>query len=132
MADIQKLAEEIASLSLLEASQLKDLLEEMLGVTAATGGMMMPMGMMAGGAAPAAAAAEEVEEKTEFTVILKDAGPKKINVIKAVRAITNLGLKEAKDAVEALPNKLLEEVSKEVADNAKAQLEEAGAVVEIV
>lgn len=130
MADIQKLAEEIAGLTLMEASQLKDLLEEMLGVTAATGGMMMPMGMVAGGAAPAAAA-EEVEEQTEFTVIIKDAGPKKINVIKAVRAITNLGLKEAKDAVETLPNKILEEVSKEVAENAKAQLEEAGAVVEI-
>lgn len=132
MADIAKLAEEIANLTLLEASELKTTLEDMLGVEAASGGgMMMMPGMMAGGAAPAAAAEEE-EEKTEFDVVLKDVGPKKINVIKAVRAITNLGLKEAKEVVEGAPSKLLEEVGKDAAADAKAKLEEAGAVVEIV
>lgn len=133
MADVQKLAEEIANLSLLEASELKTLLEEMLGVEAASGGgMMMPMGMpMMGGAAGEAAAEEEAEEQTEFDVILKEVGPKKINVIKAVRALTSLGLKEAKEAVEGAPNTLMEAVSKESAEDAKSKLEEAGAVVEV-
>lgn len=133
MADIEKLAEEIANLTLLEASELKTKLEEMLGVEAASGGgMMMMPGMMAGGGAAAAAEAEPEEEKTEFDVVLKGVGPKKINVIKAVRAITSLGLKEAKEVVENVPSKLLEEVGKEAAEDAKAKLEEAGAEVEIV
>jgi large subunit ribosomal protein L7/L12 len=96
MADINGLVEAISGLTLLEAKQLKEALEDALGVTAAVGGgMMMPMG--GAGAATAAAPAEEVEEQTEFDVVLKDVGPKKINVIKALRAITNLGLKEVKE-----------------------------------
>jgi large subunit ribosomal protein L7/L12 len=130
MADINGLVEAISGLTLLEAKQLKEALEEALGVTAATGGGMM---MMAGGGAGAAAAApaEEVEEQTEFDVVLKDVGPKKINVIKALRAITNLGLKEAKEQVESAPVTVLEQVNKDAADDARKQLEEAGAVVEI-
>jgi large subunit ribosomal protein L7/L12 len=129
MADINGLVEAISGLTLLEAKQLKEALEEALGVTAATGGGMM---MMAGGGAAAAAApAEEVEEQTEFDVVLKDVGPKKINVIKALRAITNLGLKEAKEQVESAPVTVLEQVNKDAADDARKQLEEAGAVVEI-
>lgn len=126
MADIAKLVEEIASLTLLEASELKTALEDKLGVKAAVGGGMM----MAAGPA-AAAPAEEVEEQTEFNVILKDAGPKKIDVIKAVRAITNLGLKEAKDLVEGAPQTVVEQVSKDAANDAKSKLEAAGAVVEM-
>lgn len=128
MADIEKLVEEIASLTLLEASQLKDALEEKLGVTAATGGGMM---MMAPGAVAGAAEAEEEEEQTEFDVILKEVGPKKINVIKAVRGITSLGLKEAKEVVEGAPSTILEAVGKDAAADAKAKLEEEGAVVEV-
>ncbi|MAU12250.1 MAG: 50S ribosomal protein L7/L12 [Anaerolineaceae bacterium] len=129
MADVAALVEEIAGLTLLEASELKTALEEKLGVEAAVGGgMMMPM--MAGGAAPAAAEEEE-EEQTEFTVILKEAGPKKIEVIKVVRALTSLGLKEAKDLVEGAPNNVLEEVGKDVAEDAKKKLEEAGAAVDL-
>ncbi|MEM6281393.1 MAG: 50S ribosomal protein L7/L12 [Chloroflexota bacterium] len=133
MADVDKLVEEIASLTLLEASELKTKLEEKLGVEAAVGGgMMMPMGMpMAGGAAGGAAAAEEEDEKTEFDVILKEIGPKKINVIKAVRALTSLGLKEAKEVVEGAPSKVMEEVSKETAAEAKEKLEAEGAVVSV-
>jgi large subunit ribosomal protein L7/L12 len=101
MADIQGLVEAIGSLTLLEAKELKEALEEALGVTAASGGGMIVAGPAAGGAG--AAVAEEEEEKTEFDVILKDVGPKKINVIKALRAITNLGLKEAKEQVESAP-----------------------------
>jgi large subunit ribosomal protein L7/L12 len=91
----------------------------------------MPMMMAGAAAAPAAAPAEEEEEKTEFTVVLKDVGPKKIEVIKVVRSLTNLGLKEAKDLVEGAPNTVLEAVSKEAAEDAKSKLEAAGAVVEI-
>jgi large subunit ribosomal protein L7/L12 len=130
MADVAALVEEIAGLTLLEASELKKALEEKLGVEAAVGGgMMMPM--MAGGAAAAAAPVEEEEEQTEFTVILKEAGPKKIEVIKVVRALTSLGLKEAKDLVEGAPNNVLEEVGKDVAEDAKKKLEEAGAAVDL-
>ncbi|MCA9882777.1 MAG: 50S ribosomal protein L7/L12 [Anaerolineaceae bacterium] len=130
MADVAALVEEIAGLTLLEASELKKALEEKLGVEAAVGGgMMMPM--MAGAAPAAAAAEEEVEEQTEFTVVLKEAGPKKIEVIKVVRALTNLGLKEAKDLVEGAPNNVLEEVGKDVAEDAKKKLEEAGAAVDL-
>ena len=125
MADLQKLVEEISALTLIEASELVKALETKLGVSAAA-----PVAMM--GAMPAAAAGvEEVEEQTEFTVTLADFGPKKINVIKVVRELTNLGLKEAKDLVESAPAKVLEAVSKEVAENAKAKLEEAGAKVEV-
>ncbi len=127
MADLEKLYQELSSLTLLEAAQLKKMLEERWGVTAAA-----PVAVAAPlPGAPAAAAPEPVEEQTEFTVILKESGPNKIPVIKVVRQITNLGLKEAKDAVEGAPTTLLEGVSKEVAMEAKAKLEAEGAVVEI-
>jgi large subunit ribosomal protein L7/L12 len=133
MADVDKLVEEIASLTLLEASELKKKLEETLGVEAAVGGGMMMMGGAMPGIAAGgeAAAAEEEEEQTEFDVILKEIGPKKINVIKAVRALTSLGLKEAKEVVEGAPSKLMEAVPKESADEAKEKLEAEGAVVSI-
>jgi len=131
MADVQKLAEEIANLTLLEASELKTTLEDMLGVEAAVGGgmPMMMAGAMAG--APGAAAAEEEEAATEFDVMLTDVGGKKINVIKAVRALTSLGLKEAKDLVEGAPNAVLEAVSKDSAQEAVEKLEAEGAKAEL-
>lgn len=129
MADIQKLVDEIAALTLLEAAELKTALEDKLGVKAASGGMMMMPGMMAGAAA--AAPAEEVEEQTEFNLILKDVGAKKIEVIKAVRQLTNLGLKEAKDLVEGAPQTVLEAVTKDAVNEGKGVLEAAGATVEI-
>jgi large subunit ribosomal protein L7/L12 len=128
MADLNKIVEELSGLSLLEASELKTLLEEKWGVKAASGGGMM---MMAGPAAAAAAPTEPVEEQTEFNVTLKEAGAKKIEVIKVVRALTGLGLKEAKDAVEAAPTLLLELVSKDKAADAEKQLKEVGATVEV-
>jgi large subunit ribosomal protein L7/L12 len=136
MADLNKLMQELSNLTVMEAAQLKKMLEEEWGVTAASGGgmMMMPsmMGAMAAGASGGAAApVEEVEEQTEFTVVLKDAGPKKINVIKAVRTFTSLGLAEAKSLVESAPCNVLEGVSKEAAQDAKKKLEDEGAVVEI-
>jgi len=124
MADLEKLVEEIGGLTLMEASELVKMLEDTLGVSAAA-----PVAMM--GAMPAAGAAEPEEEKTEFNVVLKDFGPKKIEVIKAVRQITSLGLKEAKDLVESAPSNVMEAVSKEAADDAKSKLEAAGAVVEL-
>lgn len=127
MADLEKLVEELSALTILEAAELKTKLEEKWGVTAASGGMMMAA--MPGVAA--AAAAEEVEEKTEFDVVLADVGPKKINVIKAVRAITDLGLKEAKELVEGAPAVVMEQVSKEAAEDAKAKLEAEGAKVDV-
>ncbi len=125
MADLDKLVEEISGLTLVEASELVKALEDKLGVSASAPMMM--------GAMPAAAAAaeEEVEEKTEFDVVLQDFGAKKINVIKVVRQLTSLGLKEAKDLVEGVPANILEAVGKEAADDAKAKLEEAGAKVEV-
>ncbi len=129
MADITKLVEEISALTLLEASALKTALEDKLGVKAASGGMMMMAGAMGGAAA--AAPVEEVEEQTEFNVILKDVGPKKIDVIKIVRALTNLGLKEAKELVEGAPSTVLEQISKDAAADAKKKLEEVGAGVEL-
>lgn len=126
MANIAELVDSISKLTLLEASELKTALEDKLGVKAASGGMMM----MAGAAAPAVAA-EPVEEQTEFNVVLKEAGAKKIDVIKVVRALTNLGLKEAKDAVEGAPTTLLENVNKDAATDAKKKLEEVGAVVDV-
>ena len=128
MADLAKLAEELSELTLLEAAELTKMLEEKWGVSAAA-----PMAMMAAGAA-AAGAPEEEEEKTEFNVVLKEIGPKKIQVIKAVRAVTALGLKEAKTAVEeALSGEsvILEAVSKDMAEDAKAKLEAEGAVVAV-
>lgn len=132
MADLEQLVEELSNLTIIEASQLKEMLEEKWGVTAASGGgMMMMAGGMPGAAAGAAAVEEEAEEQTEFDVVLADVGPKKINVIKAVRALTNLGLKEAKEVVEGAPSTLMEAVTKEAADDAKAKLEAEGAKVDI-
>jgi large subunit ribosomal protein L7/L12 len=128
MADLEKLAEQISKLSLLEASELVKMLEDKLGVSAAA--PMAVAAMPMAGAAPAGAA-EAAEEKTEFTVVLKDIGPKKIEVIRAVRQITNLGLKEAKDMVDGAPANVVESVSKEAAEDAKSKLEAAGAVVEL-
>ncbi|MBP6786456.1 MAG: 50S ribosomal protein L7/L12 [Candidatus Promineofilum sp.] len=128
MANLDQLVEELSSLTLLEAADLTKKLEEKWGVSAAAPmAMGMMPGMMGGGAA---APVEEVEEQTEFNVNLKEIGAKKIEVIKAVRALTNLGLKEAKDAVEGLGT-IMEGVSKEQAAEAKKSLEEAGAVVEV-
>ncbi|MDX1613934.1 MAG: 50S ribosomal protein L7/L12 [Candidatus Promineifilaceae bacterium] len=125
MADLEKIVDELSSLTLLEASELTKMLEEKWGVSAAA---PVAMGMMPG---MAAEAAEEAEEKTEFDVVLQEIGPKKINVIKEVRALTSLGLKEAKDVVDGAPNTVMEAVSKEAAEEAKSKLEAAGAVVEI-
>jgi len=130
MADLKKLVEELSSLTVMEAAELKKMLEEAWGVQAAAPVAMGAMPVMAAGAAPAAAAAEPEEEQTEFTVVLKEIGPKKIEVIKVVRSLTNLGLKEAKELVEGAPSNVMEAVSKEVAD-AKSKLEAAGAVVEV-
>jgi large subunit ribosomal protein L7/L12 len=126
MADIQSLVEQISGLTLLQAKELKEALEDKLGVKAAVGGAMM----MAAGPV-ATAVEEEKEEQTEFDVILKEVGPNKINVIKVVRALTNLGLKEAKELVEGSPSTVMEQVSKDASADAKKQLEETGAVVEI-
>lgn len=128
MADLNKLVEDLSALTILEASELKTLLEEKWGVTAASGGGMM---MMAAPGAAAAAPAEEAEEQTEFNVVLDDVGPKKINVIKAVRQVTNLGLKEAKDLVESEKPTVLEAVGKDRANEAKTVLEAEGAKVVI-
>ena len=125
MADINTIADQIQGLTLLEASQLVKLLEEKLGVSAAAAAPVMAAG---GGAA---AAAPAVEEKTEFTVVLTGAGANKINVIKAVREVTSLGLKEAKDLVDGAPKPIKEGVSKDEAATIKKKFEEAGAKVEI-
>ena len=122
MADLKKLAEEIVGLTLLEAQELKTILKDEYGIEPAAGGAVMVAGP--------AAASEAVEEKTEFDVVLTDAGANKINVIKEVRAITGLGLKEAKDLVEA-GGKVKEAVSKADAETLKKKLEEAGAKVEL-
>ncbi|RPJ02741.1 MAG: 50S ribosomal protein L7/L12 [Chloroflexi bacterium] len=132
MANLDKLVEELSALTVLEAAELKTRLEEAWGVQAAAPMAMGAMPMMAmGGAAAPAAAAEEVEEQTEFNVVLKDIGPKKIEVIKVVRSLTSLGLKEAKDLVEGAPSNVMEAVSKEAAQDAKSKLEAAGAVIEV-
>ncbi len=127
MADLEKLVDELSKLSVLEAADLVKKLEEKWGVSAAAP-VAMAAAMPAGGAA---AAAEPVEEKTEFDVVIKDAGPKKIEVIKTIRQLTTLGLKEAKDLAETAGGKVLEAVSKEAATDAKAKLEAAGAVIEV-
>ena len=124
MADLGKLVDELSSLTVIEAANLSKLLEEKWGVSAAA-----PVAVAAAGGAVAAAA--PVEEQTEFTVMLTETGDKKINVIKEVRAITGLGLKEAKDLVEAAPKAVKEGVSKDEAAKIKKQLEEAGAKVEV-
>jgi large subunit ribosomal protein L7/L12 len=126
MADLNKLAEEIVGLTLLQAQELKTILKDKYGIEPAAGGAVM----MAAGPAAGGAAAPAEEEKTEFDVVLTEAGPNKINVIKEVRAITNLGLKEAKDLVEA-GGKVKEGVSKADAEAMKKKLEEAGAKVEL-
>jgi large subunit ribosomal protein L7/L12 len=125
MADINAIAEQIQGLTLLEASQLVKLLEEKLGVSAAAAA---PAAAAAGGAA---AAAPVVEEKTEFTVVLTGAGPNKINVIKAVREVTSLGLKEAKDLVDGAPKPVKEGVSKDEAATIAKKFTDAGATVEV-
>jgi large subunit ribosomal protein L7/L12 len=127
MADLNKIAEDISGLTLLEAAELVKMLETKLGVTAAA-----PMAMAAMPMAAAGAAAAPVEEKTEFNVVLKAAGEKKIEVIKAVRQIvSSLGLKEAKELVDTAPQPVLQGVSKDAANDAKAKLEAAGAAVVI-
>ena len=123
MADLAKIVDDLSSLTVLEAAELSKMLEEKWGVSAAA-----PVAVAAAGGAAAAA---PVEEKTEFDVVLADVGPNKINVIKEVRAITGLGLKEAKDLVEAAPKAVKEAVSKEDAAKFKAQLESAGAKVDL-
>ena len=125
MSDLNKLVEELSTLTVLEAADLVKKLEEKWGVSAAA-----PVAVAAGPAGPTATA-EPVEEKTEFNVVIKDAGAKKIEVIKVIRQLTNLGLKEAKDVAETAGSKVLEAVSKEAATDAKAKLETAGASVEI-
>ena len=122
MADLQKIVEDLSSLTVLEAADLAKMLEEKWGVSAAAAVAV---------AGPAAAAAAPAEEKTEFTVVLTAAGEKKIEVIKEVRAITGLGLKEAKDLVEGAPKPVKEGVNKDEAEKVKAQLEKAGAKVEL-
>jgi large subunit ribosomal protein L7/L12 len=124
MADLAKLVDDLSGLTVIEAAQLSKMLEEKWGVSAAA-----PVAMAA--APAAAAAAEKKEEKTEFTVVLAAAGANKINVIKEVRAITSLGLKEAKDLVEGAPKPVKEGVNKDEADKIKKQLEAAGATVEL-
>ena len=126
MADINAIADQIQGLTLLEASQLVKLLEEKLGVSAAAAA---PVAVAAGGGAAAAAA--PAEEKTEFTVVLTSAGANKINVIKAVREATSLGLKEAKDLVDGAPKPVKEGVSKDEAEAIKKKFVEAGATVEV-
>jgi large subunit ribosomal protein L7/L12 len=124
MADLEKIVEQLSGLSVLEAAELVKLLEEKWGVSAAAA--------VAVAAGPAvAAAAEPEEEKTEFDVVLKDAGPKKIEVIKVIRTLTNLGLVEAKTMAETAGTKILSAVGKEAATDAKKKLEEAGAVIEL-
>ena len=124
MADLKKLAEEIVGLTLLQAQELKTILKDEYGIEPAAGGAVMVAG-------PAAGPAEAAEEKTEFDVVLVDAGANKINVIKEVRAITGLGLKEAKDLVEAGGKAVKEQASKSEAEELKKKLEAAGAKVEL-
>lgn len=125
MADVNAIAEQIQGLTLLEAAELVKVLEARLGVSAAAAA---PAAVAAAGAAPAA---EAPEEKTEFTVVLTGAGASKINVIKAVREVTNLGLKEAKDLVDGAPKPIKENVSKEEAEALRKKFTEAGAAVEV-
>ena len=125
MANIEKIAEDLGKLTIIEAAELTKLLEEKWGVSAAA-----PVAVAAVAGA-AAGAGEDAEEKTEFDVIIKDVGPKKIDVIKALRQITQLGLKDAKDLAETAGAKVLEQVGKEAANDAKSKLETAGATIEL-
>jgi large subunit ribosomal protein L7/L12 len=127
MADLQQLEEQIVGLSLLDAAQLVKRLEEKLGVSAAAAAPVM----MAGGAGAGAAAAPAAEAQTEFAVVLKEVGANKINVIKAVREVTSLGLKEAKDLVDGAPKTVKEGVSREEAETIKKKFADAGATVEV-
>jgi large subunit ribosomal protein L7/L12 len=127
MADLNKLVEDLSGLTVLEAAQLTKLLEEKWGVSAAAPVAMAAMPAAAG----AAAAAAPVEEKTEFTVVLKEVGAKKIEVIKIIRQLTNLGLKEAKELAETANAKVLDSVAKDAAEDAKKKLTEVGATVEV-
>jgi large subunit ribosomal protein L7/L12 len=124
MADLEALAENLSSLTVMEAANLVKMLEEKWGVSAAA-----PVAVAAAGAAPAAA--EAAEEKTEFDVVLAEVGPKKINVIKAVREVTSLGLKEAKDLVDGAPKTVKEGVTKDEAEEIKKKFEEVGAKIEV-
>jgi large subunit ribosomal protein L7/L12 len=126
MADLEKIIEQLSSLSVLEAAELVQQLEEKWGVSAAA-----PVSMAAVAPTAAAGAAEPEEEKTEFDVIIKETGPKKIEVIKTIRQLTSLGLKEAKELAETAGAKVMENVSKEAANDAKSKLETAGAVIEV-
>jgi large subunit ribosomal protein L7/L12 len=126
MADLEKIADEIQGLTLLEAAELVKLLEDKLGVTAAA-----PMAVAAAGPGAAGAAPEEVEEQTEFDVVLAEIGAKKIQVIKVVRQLTSLGLKESKELVDGAPSTVLQAVSKEAAEEAKAKLEAEGATAQL-
>jgi large subunit ribosomal protein L7/L12 len=126
MADIEKLVKELGELTVLEAAELVKMLEEKWGVSAAA-----PVAVAAVGGA-AAVAAEPVEEQTEFDVVIKETGPKKIEVIKVIRQLTNLGLVEAKNMAETAESKVLTAVSKEAAEDAKSKLETAGAVIKLV
>lgn len=129
MAELEKLVEQLGKLTVVEAAELTKMLEEKWGVSAAAPMAMTMAGPSAGGAG---GAAEAVEEKATFDVILKDVGPKKIDVIKAIRQVTALGLKDAKDLAETAGAKVLDQVSKEVAMEAKSKLDAAGAKVELV
>ena len=124
MADLDKLVEELGKLSVIEAAELVSKLEEEWGVSAAA-----PVAMAA--AAVPGAAADDAEEKTEFDVVIKDAGPKKIDVIKVIRQLTSVGLKEAKEMAETADTKIMEQVGKDAAEDAKSKLEGAGAAVEL-
>lgn len=128
MAELEKIVDQLSELSVLEAAELVKLLEDKWGVSAAA-----PVAVAAGAMAGAAAAggAEPAEEKTEFDVIIKEAGPKKIEVIKAIRQLTSLGLKEAKELAETPDGKVLEGVGKEAANDAKSKLESAGATIDV-
>ena len=124
-ADLEKIVEELSTLSVLEAAELVTMLEEKWGVSAAAPVAVAAAGAVAGGGEEAA------DEKTEFDVVIKDAGPKKIDVIKAIRQLTSLGLKESKELAETAGSKVLTQVGKEAAEDAKSKLEAAGAVVEL-
>jgi large subunit ribosomal protein L7/L12 len=126
MADLDKIVEELGKLSVLEAAELVKKLEAAWGVSAAA-----PVAVAAAGPVAAAAAAEPVEEQTEFDVVIKEAGAKKIEVIKVIRQLTSLGLKEAKDVAETAGAKVLEAVSKDAANDAKSKLEAVGATIEV-
>ncbi len=131
MADLEKLSEDLSSLTVLEVAELAKMLEDKWGVTAAAAAPVAMAAMPGAAAAGGAEAAEAAEEKTEFDAVLASVGDKKINVIKEVRAITGLGLKEAKDLVESSPKPIKEGVNKDEAEEIKKKLEEVGATVEI-